>query len=81
MKHDDFTPDNSIIIYDGGWSTYEEHNNVIIYEMMNGDIYIVHSWANPYSGSNCEITKVTLDEACVIMYDYEEHMDEIGVTQ
>jgi len=47
MKHDDFTPYNSNIIYDGGWSTYEEYDNVIIYGMMNGDIYLIHSWANP----------------------------------
>lgn len=80
MKYNDFTTDNSIIIYDGGWSTYEHYNNVIIYEMMNGDIYIVHSWEKPYSGSNCEITKVTLDEACAIMYEYEEHMNEMGVS-
>lgn len=37
-----FTSENSIIIYDRGWSTYENHNSIVVYEMMNGDIYVVH---------------------------------------
>lgn len=72
-----FTSENSIIIYDRGWSTYENHNSLVIYEMMNGDIYVVHDWSNPYDGHKTEINKVTIDEACSVMYEYDEECNEL----
>jgi hypothetical protein len=75
------------VVYEAGWSSYEEYGHITIYEREDGTMYQVTKGYNVYNGEyDPGPEDITLEEALelideweVIAYDNEDMWEEVGV--
>ena len=64
------TPDDDwLVIYEAGWSGYEEHDQATLWYTMSGDYYLHETSHNVYTGSHEAWTQLTETQAIQFIID------------
>ena len=68
------------VVFEAGWSTYEEYGEILIYEDEEGNFYSQHNGHSVFSefgeSDKGELIKISIEEALELIDEWEEYLDE-----
>jgi hypothetical protein len=61
-------------IYDDGWSCYNEHEYLEIYEDEQEVFWVNHEYSNPFSSQPTSFVEISRQDAEALIYDMNEKL-------